>query len=83
MKQLCSSSQMANLSPVAKKRLHHWLQDKDYGSHFDGEFTPLTQLPIGIIIEFLLDHDAVIPPVTRDWCDDLFDTAKEILEQKN
>ena len=56
MKQLTTAKWRTDLSPKAEKKLDEWLKEKDWGSTFDGVFTPLTQLSIGQLIEFLMDH---------------------------
>jgi len=77
MKQMVTALQMANLSPVAKQRLFDWLKEKDYGSTQDGEFFPITQLTIGMMLEFINGD------YKEKLCDELFNTVKELLEQKN
>ena len=56
MKQLVSSLQMANLSPIAKQRWHDWCKQKEYGTTIDGEYIPTVQPSIGLLIEFLDDQ---------------------------
>ena len=96
MRQSTTPEQMANLSPVAKQRLNDWLKVKDYGSIIDGEFIPMVQLSIGVMIEFLDEHkfdekhNEISARIYRwetenkdELCDALFDAVREILEQKN
>lgn len=90
MKLLTSAEQLLSLSPAARQKLNLWLQQKEYGMTLeDGKFFPLTQLSIGQMIEFLWEQewaqwnylaDLVMPYA---WCDYLWESCVEILEQKN
>lgn len=60
MKQNIDISQLSSLSPKAQERLRRWLFDTGYSKPFDGnrvDTTPIKQLSIGEMIEFLDEHN--------------------------
>lgn len=87
MKQLTDPLQMTSLSPVARKKLDAYCKEKGWGLDTKDGFVPAPQLMIGQLIEFLLDteHPEYLDAkqIGEGICDELWESVKEILEQKN
>ena len=92
MKQRPTAEQMLSLSPNARERYYQWCKERDYGSTFEGEFTPTTQPPIGVMIEFLgedwvdfvfiVEGKSILYNYEGELCDALFESMKKVLEHE-